>query len=152
MTLPQHLSYLGGKKNRSTFYATLGDFVCLFAFLMFYNVSKNVMKPCKVPSSFSEMDPKFLIQNWWNGINQRNHFFFGIIHLARTQHFPKNLHFLPPDKHMYIGNCSFSENFVYVQINDPFEIYWTGNKRIIGEFVLLRFTVSSLLRFSDTIS
>ena len=53
---------------------------------------------------------------------------------------------------MHIGNCSFSENFVHVQMNDPFEIYWTGNKRIIGEFVLLRFIISSLLRFSGTIN
>ena len=26
----------------------------------------------------------------------------GVIHLVRTQHFPKNLHFLPPDTHMYV--------------------------------------------------
>ena len=45
--------------------------------------------------------------------------FLGIIHLVRTQNFPKNEHLLSPDTHMYVyvsgdKNVSFSENFAYV--------------------------------------
>ena len=41
---------------------------------------------------------------------------FGIIHLIRTQNFPKNQHFLPPDTHTYVcesggKKCYFFEKF-----------------------------------------
>ena len=40
----------------------------------------------------------------------------GIIHLVRTQDFPENFYFLPPDMHAYqeVRNVSFSENFAYL--------------------------------------
>ena len=43
----------------------------------------------------------------------------GVIHLVRTQHFPKNYYFLPSDTHTYVccqgvRNVTFSENFAYV--------------------------------------
>ena len=36
---------------------------------------------------------------------------YGVIHLKRTQNFPKSLHFLPPDAYQGVRNVSFSENF-----------------------------------------
>ena len=37
---------------------------------------------------------------------------FGIIHLVRTQNFPKNQHFLPPDAHTYVSKkCWFFGKF-----------------------------------------
>ena len=41
----------------------------------------------------------------------------GVIHLIRTQDFPKNEHFLPPDIYQGVRNVHFSENFAYVLIN-----------------------------------
>ena len=43
----------------------------------------------------------------------------GIVHLVRTENFPKDWRFLPPDTHTYVcvsevRNVSFSENFAYV--------------------------------------
>ena len=48
----------------------------------------------------------------------------GIIHLVRTQHFPKSYHYILPDKHTYVRtemqemarNVSFSGNFLHVFI------------------------------------
>ena len=37
-----------------------------------------------------------------------------VIHLVRTQKFPKNWHFLPADTHKKVRNNSFLENFTYV--------------------------------------
>ena len=38
---------------------------------------------------------------FWCGIQR------GIIHLVRTQNFPKNYYFLPPDTQTFIVRCSF---------------------------------------------
>ena len=43
----------------------------------------------------------------------------GIIHLVRTQYFPKNKYLLPPDTHTHVcvsgvRNVSFLEDFTYV--------------------------------------
>ena len=43
-------------------------------------------------------------------------FTFGVIHLVRTQNFPKNQEFLPPDMHMYVcvpgaTKCQFFGKF-----------------------------------------
>ena len=42
--------------------------------------------------------------------------FLPVIHLVRTQNFPKNWYFLPPDTHTYVirGRKYFLENFAYV--------------------------------------
>ena len=42
----------------------------------------------------------------------------GILYLVRTQIFPKNQHFLPPDTHV-----RFSENFTYVLNKSTLKIY-----------------------------
>ena len=52
---------------------------------------------------------------------------YGIIHLVRTENFPKNQHFLPPDTHTYVRayqgvrNVGFSENLAcFVFLKHPF--------------------------------
>ena len=37
----------------------------------------------------------------------RNRYRLDIIHLVRTQNFPKKQHFLPPNAHTYVTNVSF---------------------------------------------
>ena len=61
-----------------------------------------------------------------------------VIHLVRTQKFPKNWHFLPADTHKKVRNNSFLENFTYV-LNKCFlgVFTWTLSTKSDLESVLL---------------
>ena len=55
------------------------------------------------------------------------------MHLVRTQNFPENVHFLPPDTqtHVYLseGNVNFSENFALVLNKWSLIFFFTDFKR-----------------------
>ena len=55
-------------------------------------------------------------------------FYLGVVHLVRTQNFPKNQHFLPPDTHTYVcvsggKYVSFSGDFANVLNGLPLKMF-----------------------------